>query len=141
MIKIVESRNDDYLALQELFLQSRRKTFLWTDTSRYKLSDFDESTKNEYILVAFVDEILVGFVSVWLIDNFIHHLYVDEQYHNQSIGSELLNKVIEKVGYPIRLKCDEKNTKALRFYKQKGFIEKEKKAFENGFYLLLELGV
>ena len=84
MIKIVESRNDDYLALQELFLQSRQKTFLWTDTSRYKLSDFDESTKNEYILVAFVDEILVGFVSVWLIDNFIHHLYVDEQYHNQS---------------------------------------------------------
>ncbi|WP_291121962.1 hypothetical protein [Empedobacter sp. UBA7620] len=52
-----------------------------------------------------------------------------------------MNKVIEKVGYPIRLKCDEKNTKALRFYKQKGFIEKEKKAFENGFYLLLELDV
>lgn len=138
MIRIIESREKDIDTLRDLFFKTRQITFSWTDTSQFRLSDFDEATKNEYILVAFVDELLVGFVSVWVADNFIHHLYVDEQFQNQKVGTKLLNAVLEKFGYPIRLKCEENNTRALHFYKQKGFFEKEKGQSEMGTYILLE---
>lgn len=90
-------------------------------------------------MVALDDELLVGFISVWVADNFVHHLYVDEKHHNKNIGTELLKTTIDKVGLPIRLKCEENNAKAVSFYKQKGFVEKERGQSKNGTYILFEL--
>ena len=139
VITIRESRENDTDALRHLFLSTRVSTFTWTDTSRFKLSDFEEETKGEFILVAFVDEIPVGFVSVWTADNFIHHLYVDNKFQHQSVGTQLLNAVLNKFDLPVRLKCEEDNTKAIRFYRKKGFVEKEKGQSAIGTYILFEL--
>lgn len=139
MIQVVERRERDIDALHDLFLRTRLTTFSWMDTSQFKLSDFDKETDGEDVLVALDGDLLVGFVSIWTPDNFVHHLYVDEKYHNKGVGTELLKAAVHKVGLPIRLKCEEKNTTAMAFYKQKGFIGKDRGQSNNGTYVLLEL--
>lgn len=139
MIRIIECRDRDIDALRGLFLRTRLATFSWVDASRFQLCDFEKETEGEYILVALDGDLLVGFVSIWLADNFVHHLYVDEKYQNRSVGSELLRSAIDKVGLPIRLKCEENNAKAVGFYRHKGFVEKGRGQSENGSYILLEL--
>jgi ribosomal protein S18 acetylase RimI-like enzyme len=138
-VKIFEKKQKDLVELRILFLEVRRKTFLWTDISTLALLDFDEETEGEYILVARADNKIVGFISVWLADNFIHHLYVDIDYHNLGIGTKLLNRVIEKTGFPVGLKCIEKNKSAIEFYLKRGFTEKGKGLSEDEVYILLEL--
>ena len=138
MVQITESRDKDLDALRNLFLRTRLTTFSWVDTSQFTLSDFEQETEGEYILVALDDELLVGFVSIWVADNFVHHLYVEEKYQNKNIGTQLLNTAISKIGLPIRLKCEENNVKAVGFYKQKGFVEKERGQSKNGTYILFE---
>ena len=73
---------------------------------------------------------------VWVI---IHHLYIDHQYHYKGIGSKLLKAVTDKITYPIRLKCLERNIQGINFYKKKGFIAKDKGVSEQDVYILFEL--
>ncbi len=139
MIEITEIREKDINSLRSLFLKTRRIAFSCADISQFKLSDFEEQTKDEYILVALADERVAGFISVWTADNFIHHLYVDEQFQNQNVGTQLLKAVCDKFGLPIRLKCEENNSKAVCFYRRKGFKEKGSGKSEIGTYILFEL--
>ncbi len=138
MIKVIERREKDTDALRDLFLNTRLKTFYWEDTAKFILSDFDRETANEHILVALSNDDLIGFVSVWVADKFIHHLYVDEKFQNQGVGTLLLKAVIDKFGHQVRLKCAERNKKAIYFYKKKGFLEIEKGQSESGSYILFE---
>jgi len=139
MIEITEIREKDIDSLRSLFFKTRLITFSSADISQFKLSDFEEQTKDEYILVALADERVIGFVSVWAADNFIHHLYVDEQFQNQNVGTQLLKAVYDKFGLPISLKCEENNSKAICFYRRKGFMEKGNGQSEIGTYILFEL--
>ena len=139
MLTIVERRGIDTDALRYLFLKERRNTFTWLDTSSFRLSDFEEETEEEYILVALEENIVIGFISIWVEDNFIHHLYIDEKHQNKGVGSKLLKAVVDKFGLPVRLKCLLNNVNAVEFYRKKGFEEKGKGATENGTYILLEL--
>ncbi len=137
--EVLESRDQDIPALRELFLSVRIASFVWEDPSRFALSDFDRETSGESILVAWADGTIVGFVSVWAPDSFVHHLYVDENYQRQGVGTLLLEAVLDRFGPPIRLKCEASNEKAIRFYRKAGFIEVERGNSETGPYLLFEL--
>ena len=53
--------------------------------------------------------------------------------------TELLKAAIQKTQFPLTLKCLENNIKAVEFYNNTGFIEKEKGRSENGTYILFEL--
>lgn len=139
MIIITNIRERDIDAAKNLFLQSRLSTFTWSDVSKFELSDFEVQTKDEVIYVALSDDQVIGFVSVWAIDNFVHHLYVDERYYNQKVGTLLLKTVIDQFGLPIRLKCDENNSKAILFYTKRGFLAIDRGESETGKYLLFEL--
>lgn len=138
-MKIIEIRKEDFEPLKKLFLKERKNTFFWLDTSEYKLDDFEKHTQGELILTALLDDIPVGFISIWMPNNFIHHLYVDQNYQGRKIGTELLKAAITRTNFPLILKCLENNTKAVEFYKRKGFIEKEKGQSGNGIYILFEL--
>ncbi len=63
-------------ALRSIYLESRKSTFTWLETSTYQLLDFDQDTEAERIHVALEGDDVLGFISVWEPDNFIHHLYV-----------------------------------------------------------------
>lgn len=138
-MEIREIRNSDYAPLRKLFLKERRTTFSWVDPSSYQLNDFEKEINGEYVLVADLGNKIVGFISIWMPNNFIHHLYIDQKFQGQGIGTQLLKATIQKTKLPISLKCLEKNTKAVAFYKRKGFIEKEKGLSEHGEYILFEL--
>lgn len=139
LLKIIEFRKRDLKSLRELFQKVRQNTFVWADPTTFDLLDFDTQTKGEYILTALYDEKVIGFISVWMRDSFIHHLYIDASYHRLGIGKMLLKAAIEKTKFPVALKCLEKNIEAIEFYKKIGFIERARDENENGSYILFEL--
>lgn len=139
MTIIRESRDSDLPHLRELFLNERRRTFTEQDLSEFELDDFDKQTQGEYILAALVNNIPVGFISIWRPNNFIHHLYVDVKHQGKNLGTELLKAAILKTSFPITLKCLTSNIKAIEFYKKKGFVEKSRGNSSNGTYILFEL--
>lgn len=138
-MEIVPIKNDHYDTLRKLFLKERQDTFFWLDPTEFKLDDFEKHIKGELVLVAIDQEIPVGFISIWMPNNFIHHFYVDQKYQGKGVGTLLLNAAIQKTLLPITLKCLEENTKAVAFYRKKGFIEKERGPSEHGDYILFEL--
>ncbi len=139
MVQITEFRDHDLPHLRELFLNERKRTFTEQDISEFQLEDFDKQTQGEYILTALIDDIPVGFISIWMPNNFIHHLYIDTKYQGQNIGTQLLKATIQKTAFPITLKCLVSNTKAIAFYIKKGFVEKSRGNSGNGTYILFEL--
>lgn len=140
MLQIVEKRKDYIQDLQRIYLESRRKTFYWLeDIKDYNLTDFERDTQGEFILVALFNDKVVGFISLWMSGNFIHHLYIYEKYQGKNIGTKLLDEAIKVMNSPITLKCLAKNTNAVKFYESNGFIEKEKGVSNHGEYILYEL--
>ncbi|HGM5490482.1 TPA: GNAT family N-acetyltransferase [Serratia fonticola] len=107
--------------LRTLYLASRQAAFTWRETQHYRLEDFDRSTRGEEIWVAERDGCLLGFVSIYRAENFIHNLYVDPLLSSQGIGSALLHAAEQTFTATGSLKCLVKNTKALAFYHQHGW--------------------
>jgi len=139
MLKIVEKNKNHIADLQRIFLKVRKKTFYWLDTQDYNLTDFDHETKGEFVLVALFNNKVVGFISLWLRGNFIHHFYIDDEYQQHKIGTKLLEEAIEIMNTPITLKCLEKNIKAIEFYKKRGFVAVDKGISDHGEYILFAL--
>lgn len=139
-ITISEAAPNDIPVLREIFLTTRMETFSWVKGSSYELADFDKETDGEEILVAHVNNEIAGFVSIWLPDNFIHHLYIKSSLHGQGIGRRLLDCTIEKLASTVRLKCLVENVTAIIFYKKYGFVEIERGSSKEGDYVLLEFG-
>ncbi|WP_412529450.1 N-acetyltransferase family protein [Burkholderia lata] len=131
----------DMPALCELFLRSRRETFVWLPAGAFQLADFAAQTEGERLRVA-EDEggRLAGFVSVWEPDQFIHHLHVHRPHHRSGVGRALLRALPGWPATPYRLKCLRANTPALAFYAACGFVEIGAGRAEDGEYLLLESG-
>ncbi|RLL71550.1 GNAT family N-acetyltransferase [Ochrobactrum soli] len=131
---------DDLPALRDIFLRSRQAAFRWEPSYSFDLGDFDSQTEGEFQLVACNQEVLVGFISVWEPDQFIHHLHVDPRFLRRGIGRALLFAL---PGWKInryRLKCVSANERALAFYHSNHFIQVgEGRVNGNGQdYLLLE---
>ncbi|WP_264537675.1 GNAT family N-acetyltransferase [Flavobacterium sp. N1736] len=139
MLQIVEIRKNYIPDLQRIFLEVRQKTFYWVDTENYNLTDFEHETEGEFVLIALFDEKVAGFISLWLRDNFIHHLYIDEEYQHKNIGTKLLEEAVKIMNSPITLKCLIKNTNAIAFYRKNGFAAIEKGNSNHGEYILFAL--
>jgi len=137
-IHIQEMKEDDREALRELYLLVRNTTFTWVEPNRFREGDFDKETEGEIITVAFAGELVIGFISVWEPESFIHHLYVLPEYQNMGIGKLLLSHALETLDMPVRLKCLQKNQRALNFYKTGGWKSKEEGKDDLGEYALLE---
>lgn len=138
MIEITAYTADDKPYLQELFLYVRQSTFTWLPPSSFHLSDFDKETKDEYILVARLNHRIAGFISVWMPEHFIHHLYVDTSLQRKGIGRALLQALFSELKATFQLKCLLKNEAAIAFYKINGFIEKETVTDKAGDYGLFQ---
>lgn len=131
----------DMPALRELFLHSRRGTFVWEPAGSFQLADFEAQTEGELLRVAEDDGgRLAGFVSVWEPDNFIHHLHVYRPHHRSGVGRALLHALPGWPATRYRLKCLCANAPALAFYAACGFVEIGTGSAEDGEYLLLESG-
>ncbi|WP_413376901.1 N-acetyltransferase family protein [Paenibacillus taichungensis] len=119
----------DYAELRNIYLESRRARFHWANPEELSLQDFDTDTVEEYIIVAENEEgQLLGFASLYLPDNFIHHLFVHPGFIGIGVGARLLEASIANMEQPIRLKCVSENHNAMGFYERQGW----KKVIEEG---------
>src|SRR6185295_8677621 len=108
--------------LASLFLESRRRTFHWKDPLEFQLADFEKQTTGEVVSVAVdQDEKIIGFVSVFESDRFIHHLFVHPDYQRNEIGRLLLGSLTRWLPRPYRLKCVAANQRACEFYRKNGW--------------------
>ncbi|MEZ8773256.1 GNAT family N-acetyltransferase [Vibrio sp. 10N.247.310.17] len=106
--------------VEKLYLESRLATFTWLDTVEFDLSDFDRDTEGESIWVAIESNKVVGFVSIWAPECFIHHLFVSPRKLRGGVGLKLLD--LAKQQYPsLSLKCLSQNINATEFYLSQGF--------------------
>jgi ribosomal protein S18 acetylase RimI-like enzyme len=129
--------DDDRDTLRNIYLISRKQTFTWFDTSGYSLDDFDRDTEGEQILVADYEGAVIGFISYWFPDNFIHHLFLHPAYTGHGVGKALLKSVVEKLSRPVTLKCLTRNENALAFYRSQGWQIQERGEGRPGDYFLM----
>jgi GNAT superfamily N-acetyltransferase len=128
----------DAPALRQLFLRSRRETFVWQPADAFALADFDAQTQDERLWVA-LDEAArpVGFIALWEPEQFIHHLYVERAWAGHGVGRALLQAL---PGWPATrfvLKCLCRNEAALAFYRACAFTEVGRGGEGDRAYLLL----
>lgn len=101
------------------------------DESKFLLKDFDKATKGERVLVATKKNKVLGFVSLYLEDNFIHCLFILTEEKGLRIGSLLLKEAKKVLKRPMKLNCLSRNISALNFYESKGWRKIEEVRFEN----------
>lgn len=102
---------------------------------------FDAATEGErvYLCESSRGE-LMGFVSVFAPESFIHHLHVAPAYQRHGVGSALLASLAAWLPPPWSLKCVEANTEALTFHAATGWIEQARAQGPEGPHLLLTIG-
>jgi ribosomal protein S18 acetylase RimI-like enzyme len=105
---------------RKLYLASRLTTFIWVDTAIFSLSDFEHDTEGEDIWVASNLNDVLGFISIWAPDNFIHHLFVSPSCLRRGVGLKLLNFAKQRYSN-LSLKCLTQNSNAIEFYLSQGF--------------------
>lgn len=126
MIVIRDFAEADREEIQQIYLLSRHHAFHWMSPTSFQLSDFEKDTEGERICVAEIDNRLAGFISIWMPDNFIHHLFVHPNFKKKGIGKALLNAGIAQLNGPASLKCLKQNKNAVSFYQANGWeIESE----------------
>lgn len=118
---IREMTISDLVSLKKIYYQTRLHAFDWLMPNAIQLEDFTQDTEGEKIWVAELDAEVVGFVSAWEPENYIHHLFVLPQFAGRKIGTQLLDVCMANIARPASLKCVSANTKALEFYKARGW--------------------
>ena len=73
----------------------------------------------------------------WVIDNFLHNLFVDPQWQGKGVGSLLLEQVQRSFKRSGTLKCLSRNENALRFYQHHGWKLEAQGASPDGDYWLM----
>lgn len=101
--------------------------------------NFTKNSDSETVVVCCGQEgDVLGFVSVYEPESFIHHLYVAPDYQGQGIGTELLHSLEAWLPMPLHLKCVERNENALAFYLLQGWVEENGAQGPEGAYVLLK---
>lgn len=138
-IRLRPATADDSAALATLFLDVRRAAFVWRDPCEFNLADFEYQTVAESITIAENEHReLLGFISVWEPDSFIHHLFVAQSFQGQGVGRRLLESLSSWLPPPHRLKCAELNQRARTFYRNQGWMEIGHGMSADGPYVLLQ---
>ncbi|MGY0566926.1 N-acetyltransferase family protein [Bacillus safensis] len=118
---IREAKTIDYPQLRQIYLESRRQSFHWLNPGDLNLQDFDQDTQEEQIFLVEENNKILGFISLYVPDRFIHLLFVHPEAAGQGAGDLLLKQAIKVLGTPVTLKCVSENHKALSFYQKRGW--------------------
>ncbi|GAA4435920.1 GNAT family N-acetyltransferase [Bremerella cremea] len=137
MVQIRPADPNDNTQLQRLFEDVMfGATFPPPETGH--VTDFGQATEGEKIFVAqAADGAIVGIVTIWEPDSFIHYLLVAGDRQRQGIGTCLLESLEAWLPLPWKLKCEVSNRRALAFYRTLGWTKIETGTGESGPYFLL----
>lgn len=143
-MKIRSAKIDDCDAITSLYKQlyDTEKAFDDNLINEYIIDDKQLksirkkiNSRKEILLVAEMDQKIVGVIDGYIIDSihykekvsFLEHLCVDKKYRKKRIATELIqefsNKSKEKGAPYIKLYAFEKNSNAIKLYNKLGFVE------------------
>ncbi len=112
---------DELQTCAELYEVSGNAAFTWRPKNWFRAADFLRMTKSEEVYVAESRGAILGLMSFYRPQNFIHCLYIDPATQGFGIGSALVEAADHIAGGPLALKVDEANTRAREFYHRHGF--------------------
>gem|GEM_PF-184598 len=124
-------------ALDALYRECRRAAD-WLPAMRSQAS-FAAVSAGEAVFVAVDATGLLGLVSAWEAEPFIHHLYVREESRRTGVAAALLDSLVGTLPFPWRLKCVRANTQALDFYLKRGWRQTGEGVGSEGAYFELQL--
>ena len=78
--------------------------------------------RNEEVLLAISQQRVIGFVSIWVPEKFVHHLYVNPDQQKKGAANALIKSCIERHGLPLSLKSLKANTDACRYYENNNWV-------------------
>lgn len=137
MLTIRQATAADVGAIQSIYAMSILEA-TWLPESAKICPVFSEVSIGELVYVAVsASDVVVGLVSVYVAESFIHHLYVHPDARGASIGKELLASLNAWLPQPWRLKCVLQNSEALKFYRRGGWNEVGSGESEHGPFLVL----
>lgn len=110
-----------------LYERVGRDVFTWRLIDSFQASDFFTFAAEEEVTIAEEGGGLLGFLSFYRPQSFVHGLYVEQHARGRRIGARLLELVASDAEAALTLKCDTANEAALAFYRKLGF-----KAVEQG---------
>ncbi len=89
---------------------------------------FADATTGEDVFVALApsgDDGVVGFVSLWRPEPFVHFLHVARDWRGRGVGRVLLDHALATLptGGTVDLKCLPDNSPALAFYRRLGWVQ------------------
>ena len=104
-----------------LYVRSGTAAFTWRPDGHFQAVDFKRFAEEEEVWLALIGEVLVGILSLFRPENFIHCLYVDPDAQRLGVGKALVAHVRTAVGAPLTLKLDVPNRRAIAFYEATGW--------------------
>jgi len=104
-----------------LYERAGTAAFSWRPVGHFQARDFIAFAKEEEIWLAYMSDALVGILSIFRAENFIHCLYVDPNAKGLGIGRALVDFVRQKAGHALTLKLDVPNRNAIKFYEATGW--------------------
>jgi len=139
MTRIRPATSDDETALSRIYNEVRRAQFPWIDPASITPQDFLRDTQDEEVYLEQRGADILGFITIWVPDSFVHHLFVGLEHQGQGTGSRLLEFAQKRYAWPLHLKCVETNERALAFYRQRGGEVLDRGISHEGKYLLIEM--
>ena len=121
MIMIRKCIDEDIAELEVLFQLTRRATFSKRDPDEFQIGDYTKSTNEDEVWVAHDANQIVGFVSIYKPDNFLHNLFVHPNHQCRRIGSQLLKVAEANLAATVSAKIAMDNIKACAFYEKNGW--------------------
>lgn len=104
-----------------LYERSGSAAFTWRPKGYFQAEDFKYFAQDEDVWLALAGEALVGILSLFPADNFIHCLYVDPDAQRLGVGRALVAHLRRETGKPMTLKLDTPNAAAIAFYQATGW--------------------
>lgn len=104
-----------------LYVRSGRAAFTWRPEEHFRVEDFRLFAQDEEVWLALLGEALVGTLSIFRPENFIHCLYVDPDAQHLGVGRALVAHVRRVADAPLTLKLDVPNRRAIAFYEATGW--------------------
>lgn len=120
-VKVRRARGDELEDCAELYERSGRDAFIWRPKDWFKAADFLRFAVHEEIYVAESHGAILGILSLYRPQSFVHCLYVEPSAQHFGIGRALLDAVSKIADGPLSLKVDAPNERALAFYERYGF--------------------
>lgn len=114
---------------------NRDREVTWLSSDRPE-DDLEEQSKGETIIVAESGGHILGFVSIWVLENFVHHLYVHLDHQGRGVGRLLLEEAARICPGDLTLKCVKANQRAMTFYRRTGWTEASSGVGPEGDYAL-----